>query len=205
MMRKKQIDVGREVRERENAAALAATRGSSAVPGPRSNSNQMDASVAREAMGSRMGSSAARNMFANDRRPMTTNSSSSRQGFYDQTNSQANYQASTGNLATIQEANGGAQEIGENFFMPKKTILRPDGASLLDIYKSKKGDTWGKIIRAQYKEELEMNEIKRLEKERANEEYGIKLKEQLAERARAKEKGSVEDTMFAALEDATVS
>ena len=33
------------------------------------------------------------------------------------------------------------------------TILRPDGASLLDIYESKKKDYWGKIIKAQYLED----------------------------------------------------
>lgn len=203
-LRKKQIEVGREVMGRD-MGGTSGGRGSSAVPGSRS--NQLDA--ARESMGSRMGSSAQRNIFANDRRPMTTSSSSSRQGFYDQTNAQANFNASTGNLATIQESGGGSSamtaEVGENFFMPKKKILRPDGASLLDIYQSKKADTWGKIIKAQYKEELEMNEVKRREKQKADEEYGIRLKQQLDERARAKEKGNKEDELFAALEDATVS
>lgn len=37
--------------------------------------------------------------------------------------------------------------------MPKVTIFRPDGASLLDIYESKKKDTWGKIVKAQYLED----------------------------------------------------
>ena len=34
----------------------------------------------------------------------------------------------------------------DNIFMPKKTILRPDGASLFDIYKSKKEDSWGELV-----------------------------------------------------------
>ena len=46
------------------------------------------------------------------------------------------------------------EEVTENFFMPKKQILRADGASLYDIYRSKKDDTWGKIIRAQYLEDV---------------------------------------------------
>lgn len=45
-------------------------------------------------------------------------------------------------------------EMNDNYFMPKRTILRPDGASLIDIYNSKRDDTWGKIIKAQYKEDV---------------------------------------------------
>lgn len=41
-----------------------------------------------------------------------------------------------------------------NFFMPKKKVLRPDGASLKDVYDSKKADMWGQIIKAQYKEDV---------------------------------------------------
>jgi hypothetical protein len=46
------------------------------------------------------------------------------------------------------------EEVSENFFMPKKKILRADGASLFDVYRSKKDDTWGKIIKAQYLEDV---------------------------------------------------
>jgi hypothetical protein len=45
-------------------------------------------------------------------------------------------------------------EITDNFFMPKKQILRSDGASLSDIYSSKKEDSWGKILKAQIAEEV---------------------------------------------------
>jgi hypothetical protein len=45
-------------------------------------------------------------------------------------------------------------EITDNFFMPKKKILRSDGASLSDIYDSKKKDSWGKILKAQIAEEV---------------------------------------------------
>ena len=41
-------------------------------------------------------------------------------------------------------------------FMPKVTKLRADGASLHDIYLSKKQDFWGKIIKAQFKEEVSL-------------------------------------------------
>jgi hypothetical protein len=45
-------------------------------------------------------------------------------------------------------------ELPENFFMPKKQILRSDGASLSDIYNSKKADSWGRILKAQIQEEV---------------------------------------------------
>lgn len=45
-------------------------------------------------------------------------------------------------------------EITDNFFMPKKQILRSDGASLSDIYESKRADSWGKILKAQIAEEV---------------------------------------------------
>lgn len=45
-------------------------------------------------------------------------------------------------------------EITDNFFMPKRTIQRSDGATLSDIYNSKKADSWGKILKAQIAEEV---------------------------------------------------
>ena len=45
-------------------------------------------------------------------------------------------------------------EITDNFFMPKKSIQRSDGATLSDIYASKKADSWGKILKAQLAEEV---------------------------------------------------
>ena len=47
-------------------------------------------------------------------------------------------------------------EITDNFFMPKKQILRSDGASLSDIYESKRADSWGKILKAQIAEEVRL-------------------------------------------------
>ena len=45
-------------------------------------------------------------------------------------------------------------EINDNFFMPKREIMRSDGATLSDIYNSKKADSWGKILKAQILEEV---------------------------------------------------
>jgi hypothetical protein len=41
-----------------------------------------------------------------------------------------------------------------NYFMPKIQKLRPDGASLTDVYASKRQDLWGQIIRAQVIEDV---------------------------------------------------
>jgi hypothetical protein len=45
-------------------------------------------------------------------------------------------------------------EITDNFFMPKRSIQRSDGATLSDIYNSKREDSWGKILKAQIAEEV---------------------------------------------------
>jgi hypothetical protein len=44
----------------------------------------------------------------------------------------------------------------ENYYLPKVTITRPDGATLMDIYRSKQADTWARILKAQIKEEEEL-------------------------------------------------
>ena len=89
--------------------------------------------------------------------------------------------------------------------MPKRTIIRPDGASLLDIYQSKKNDTWGKIIKAQYLEDEEKKVLARREKERANDEYATLLKRQLDDIHQQKLNSTNENNVFAQLENATVS
>ena len=43
----------------------------------------------------------------------------------------------------------------ENYFMPKVRLQRSDGASLIDVYNSKRNDTWSKILKAQLREEEE--------------------------------------------------
>ena len=42
----------------------------------------------------------------------------------------------------------------DNMFMPKRDIPRSDGATLSEIYASKKADSWGKILKAQLREEV---------------------------------------------------
>lgn len=67
----------------------------------------------------------------------------------------------------------------ENYFMPKVRKLRPDGASLLDIYNSKREDTWGKIIRAQLRDEEIEKSKKKQEREKYEEEFGALVKKQI--------------------------
>eukprot|EP01036_Dinobryon_divergens_P033545 gene33545-43351_t len=55
--------------------------------------------------------------------------------------------------STANQRNPQAPPNDDNLFMPKVTILRPDGASLLDVYESKKKDYWGRIVKAQYLED----------------------------------------------------
>jgi len=85
-------------------------------------------------------------------------------------NPRAQTAASTFNGSrTISSAAGRSQPVmdtplnDDNLFMPKVTIYRPDGASLLDIYESKKKDTWGKIIKAQYLDDEVMFSCKYLQ------------------------------------------
>ena len=67
----------------------------------------------------------------------------------------------SGNLRKMQVnikkkyAKQGASSIkfDDNFFMPKRAIQRPDGATLTEVYQSKLQDTWGRIIKAQYVED----------------------------------------------------
>ncbi len=58
-----------------------------------------------------------------------------------------------------------------NRFMPKVKIIRPDGASLRDVYESKRQDIWAKILHEQVIEEEQSNIIKKGEKIEADAEY----------------------------------
>jgi hypothetical protein len=71
-------------------------------------------------------------------------------------------------------------DTGADIFLPKVRKLRPDGASLRDVYRSKREDVWGKIVREQFHEEEVSNQKKQREKELADSTYGAKLKEQIA-------------------------
>jgi hypothetical protein len=70
----------------------------------------------------------------------------------------------------------------QNYFMPKVSKLRPDGASLLSIYDSKRQDLWGQIIRAQVVEDEVEKRVKRRQHEVSNSKYSELLTEQVADK-----------------------
>lgn len=138
--------------------------------------------------------------MTNLRRPATTSYSSTTMFDRTQGGNDLSKSSDLSKSFTITE-----EEVSENFFMPKKKILRPDGASLLDVYLSKKDDTWGKIIKAQYLEDEENKLHTRKKKEESNTEYAKRLKQQLDDIQQRKLLDMNENTLFAQLEDATVS
>jgi hypothetical protein len=89
--------------------------------------------------------------------------------------------ASRSTLAPIAEQPISEEELNDqNYFMPKKKIFRADGASLYDIYLSKKQDFWGNILKAQIREDEEHKVQERLARHQANDTYGRLLREQVA-------------------------
>ena len=91
----------------------------------------------------------------------------------------------------------------EDYYMPKKVVTRPDGATLMDIYRSKQEDTWSQILKAQLRQEKVEKEVQKRRKEEANETYGRLLKEQLAANMRRDQAGDAEGERLAAVVEAT--
>lgn len=91
----------------------------------------------------------------------------------------------------------------DSYFMPKVSIPRPDGATLTDIYESKKQDTWGMILKAQVKEDEEQKKIKKQQKYKADEEFGVLIKKQIQDNRNAVMNATKQNNLFAKLEDST--
>lgn len=116
-------------------------------------------------------------------------------------------------------------KFDDNYFMPKVTICRPDGSTLSSIYQSKREDTWSHILKgtiysliylyhlltyiyisislciAQLKEEEEDKIIKKINKAKADEEFGILLKKQLQHNERRMKAEEGRDDHFAIIEE----
>jgi hypothetical protein len=75
-------------------------------------------------------------------------------------------------------------KFDDNYFMPKVTIVRPDGATLSSIYQSKREDTWSHILKAQLRDEEEGKVVKKIQKDKADEQFGNLLKKQLQDNER---------------------
>jgi hypothetical protein len=73
----------------------------------------------------------------------------------------------------------GTFKFDDAHFIPKRPIRRPDGASLSEVYASKKQDLWGAIIKQQYLESEREKVEKREKKDQLNDAYGKALTKQL--------------------------
>lgn len=94
-------------------------------------------------------------------------------------------------------------KFDDNYFMPKRSIQRPDGATLSDVYNSKREDTWGKIIRAQALEDVRKREQDHKDKLMRNEKFGTLLRKQLEDNRRRFEATAKANDNFANLEEET--
>ena len=91
----------------------------------------------------------------------------------------------------------------ENYYLPKVTITRPDGATLMDIYNSKRADTWARILKAQIKEEEEMKVDFKVTKEQKNEAFNQLVRKDLAAIALRKGAHDNSDEILAAIQEAS--
>jgi hypothetical protein len=105
--------------------------------------------------------------------------------------------------AKLQSRQPAPFKFDDNYFMPKRSIQRPDGATLSDVYSSKREDTWGKIIRAQAVEDVQRKEQAQKDKLLKNEKFGKLLRNQLDDNRRRFEANANANDKFAALEDET--
>lgn len=69
----------------------------------------------------------------------------------------------------------------QDFYMPKVVKTMPNGATLMDVYRSKQEDTWSKILKSQLADENRRKVAEKIAAVAANEKYGIQLRDQLAD------------------------
>lgn len=69
----------------------------------------------------------------------------------------------------------------EDFYMPKVTKKLPNGATLMDVYRSKQNDTWAMILKSQLADENRKKVQEKLDSIEADKRYGIQLREQLVD------------------------
>lgn len=76
-------------------------------------------------------------------------------------------------------ASAGTLTFGDDYFIPKTRLMRPDGATLSDVYESKKNDTWASILRATVKENAENEKRDTQAKYEADQKFGRVLRAQV--------------------------
>ena len=91
----------------------------------------------------------------------------------------------------------------EDFYMPKVTKKLPNGATLMDVYRSKQNDTWAMILKSQLADENRRKVQEKLDSIEADKRYGIQLREQLADNEQRRNAHDNSDEKLAALVEET--
>jgi hypothetical protein len=91
----------------------------------------------------------------------------------------------------------------QDFYMPKVTKMMPNGATLMDVYRSKQEDTWSKILKSQLADENRQKAQDKIKAMQANERYGIQLRDQLADNMRRTGLADGDNEKLAALVEQT--
>lgn len=91
----------------------------------------------------------------------------------------------------------------EDFYMPKVTKKLPNGATLMDVYRSKQEDTWAKILKSQLADENRRKVQEKIAAVELNEKYGIQLRDQLRDNDIRRSAFDDTDDKLAALVEAT--
>ena len=87
--------------------------------------------------------------------------------------------------------------------MPKVTKKLPNGATLMDVYRSKQNDTWAMILKSQLADENRRKVQEELDSIEADKRYGIQLREQLADNEIRRSAYDDSDDKLAALVEET--
>lgn len=77
-------------------------------------------------------------------------------------------------------ASAGTLSFGDSYFIPKTKLLRSDGASLSDVYNSKRNDTWASILKASVRENTQSEKDEVRSKYEADQKFGRELRAQVA-------------------------
>ena len=101
-------------------------------------------------------------------------------------------------MANASKQGKGTFKFDDAHFIPKTPIRRPDGATLSDVYKSKKQDLWGKIIKQQYLESEDNKILNQMKKAKANEDFGKLLTAQLSDNDKRRHANDGSDTKLLA-------
>jgi hypothetical protein len=78
------------------------------------------------------------------------------------------------------QASEGTLSFGDSYFIPKTKLMRPDGASLSDVYESKRNDAWAAILKASVRENAQAEKDGIRSKYESDQAFGRQLRAQVA-------------------------